>query len=168
MKIQHKKAFIIAFLLSTAISSLISISFSKWYIDMLNEPIKSPVPENWMELRNMGVGEVGATEPYWIGEASWYGTGEKECLGCSKNRTMANGQKLDDSKFTVACGLKSTCKNWKMGTKIRIENLKNGKTVEAIVTDKGGLREGRIIDVSKAVRSALQFTSVAKVKVTLP
>ncbi len=109
---------------------------------------------------------VKAVEPVkeYFGTASWYGTGDNECLGCSKNRTMANGQKLDDKKLTVACGLKSSCKYLKMGTKILITNLDNSKQVVAIVTDKGGLRAGRLLDVSKEVKSQLEMKGIGNVK----
>lgn len=110
------------------------------------------------------VPEVMAIE-YWEGDASWYGSGVNECLGCNKNRIMANGKKLDDGKFTVACGLKSSCKYLKLGDKVLVTNLKNSKQVEAVVTDKGGLRKGRIIDVSKAVKNELEMGGIGKIRV---
>lgn len=103
----------------------------------------------------------------YFGTASWYGTGENECLGCNKNRIMANGQRLDDKKLTVACGLKSSCKYLKMGTKILITNLDNSKQVVAIVTDKGGLRAGRLLDVSKEVKSQLEMKGIGNVKFSI-
>ena len=76
----------------------------RMYIEKLNQPLVSPVPDNWIELREL-VKDVEGKEMEWVGEASWYGTGKGECLGCSKSLTMANGQRLDDSKFTVASGI---------------------------------------------------------------
>lgn len=108
--------------------------------------------------------EVLAVGNTWVGDASWYGTGVNECLGCNKNRIMANGKKLDDSKLTVACGIKSSCQYLKIGDKVLITNLKNSKQVEAVVTDRGGLRKGRILDVSKAVKNKLEMGDVGKIE----
>lgn len=97
----------------------------------------------------------------WSGTASYYS--RKGCLGCSKSFRMANGQILDNNKLTLACGLKSTCKNWKMGTVVEVKNQANGKTVKATVTDKGGLRPGRIADLSMATRDAIGCSNLCKV-----
>ena len=43
------------------------------------------------------------------------------------------------------------------GTKVRITNLKNGKSVEATVTDRGPTSPHRIVDVSHAIAEALDF-----------
>ena len=123
------------------------------------EPMLNPLVED------ISVEAVEVKE--YFGTASWYGTGENECLGCSQNRTMANGQRLDDNKMTVACGLRSSCKYLKMGDRVLITNLDNSKQVEAVVTDKGGLRPGRILDVSKAVKSALEMKGIGKVKISI-
>lgn len=85
-----------------------------------------------------------------FGRASYYS--RSGCLGCSKNFTMANGQPLDDSAYTVAM------QRVKLGTLIRITNTRNGAVVVAIVTDRGGFeRHGRIMDMSVAVKKALDM-----------
>ena len=43
------------------------------------------------------------------------------------------------------------------GTKVRITNTKNGKSVEATVTDWGPTSRKRIVDVSRAVAEQLDF-----------
>src|SRR5579862_7841454 len=43
------------------------------------------------------------------------------------------------------------------GTKLRITNTKNGKTVEATVNDRGPTSKKRIVDVSRAVAEQLDF-----------
>ena len=42
-------------------------------------------------------------------------------------------------------------------TKVRITNIKNGKSVEATVTDRGPTSRKRIADVSRAVAEELDF-----------
>jgi rare lipoprotein A len=43
------------------------------------------------------------------------------------------------------------------GTKVRITNTKNGKSVEATVNDRGPTSRKRIVDVSRAVAEQLEF-----------
>lgn len=133
------------------------------YLDQ-NQPMLSPLASSGIVL----VKPVMAVEPKiqtWSGQASYYS--RKGCLGCSKNFTMANGQKLDDNKLTLACGLKSTCKFWKMGTVVEVVNVKNGKTVRATVTDKGGLRPGRIADLTIATRDAIGCSNLCDVTISI-
>ena len=120
-------------------------------------------------LSEVKIEKVEAVEEVkeYFGEASWYGTGEGECLGCSENLIMANGQKLDDTKLTVACGLSNSCKYLNLGDKLLITNLDNSKQVIVVVTDKGGLRAGRLLDVSKAVRDILEFEGLANIKFSI-
>ena len=111
------------------------------------------------------------------GEASWYGTGEGECLGCAPHYNedgypyyvMANGEILNDSIKTVACrmGAGNSCDQFPIGSKVRIRNLENNMMTEARVTDVGGLRPGRIIDMSKKVRDSLNAFGNIQVEVTL-
>jgi rare lipoprotein A len=53
------------------------------------------------------------------------------------------------------------------GTKVLVENLTNGKSVEVRINDRGPFVGGRIIDVSKAAASSLGMidAGVAKVRV---
>ena len=54
------------------------------------------------------------------------------------------------------------------GTKVKITNVSNGKTSEAIVVDRGPFVRGRIIDVTRLVAQQLGFSykqGIAKVKI---
>ena len=94
-----------------------------------------------------------------IGIASWYGTGEDECLGCRKfydenglYYLMSNKERLDDDKLTVAH------KTLPLGTKVKFlrdEGDGSGLVVTVTVTDRGPYVEGRSWDFSKAVWSRL-------------
>ena len=55
------------------------------------------------------------------------------------------------------------------GTKVRITNTKNGKSVEATVNDWGPATPDRIVDVSHAVAEKLDFVKqgVTTVKVEI-
>ena len=74
---------------------------------------------------------------------------------------MANGQPYRKGKLTAAH------KTLPFGTKIRVTNQQNGKTVKVKVTDRGPHVKGRIVDLSlKAARRVdLVKAGVAPVKV---
>jgi rare lipoprotein A (peptidoglycan hydrolase) len=77
--------------------------------------------------------------------ASWYGPGLQGNL-------MANGDEFDmNDPKTVAS------KELKMGTVVRIINLRNRKSIIAIVRDHGPHVDGRCIDVSKKAAILLGF-----------
>lgn len=70
------------------------------------------------------------------GIASWYG---EDFHG----RRMANGDVYDMDRISVAH------KTLPLGTRVRITNLANGRSVVAAVTDRGPYVYGRIIDLSR-------------------
>jgi rare lipoprotein A len=75
----------------------------------------------------------------------------------------ASGEKYRHSKLTGAH------KTLPFGTKVRITNLANDKTVEVTINDRGPYVEGRIIDLSKAAAEELGFLNngVADVKLEI-
>jgi rare lipoprotein A len=76
------------------------------------------------------------------GYASYYGN---EFEG----RTTASGDKFTQGKFTCAH------RTLPFGTKLKVENLENGKEVIVIVNDRGPFHGSRIIDVSKIAAQQL-------------
>ncbi|XCI75796.1 MAG: septal ring lytic transglycosylase RlpA family protein [Flavobacteriales bacterium] len=76
------------------------------------------------------------------GNASWYGPG-------FHGRKTANGQIFDMRKFTAAH------KTLPFGTKLKVTNPKNGKTVTVTINDRGPSPNGRILDLSKAAFKAI-------------
>lgn len=82
------------------------------------------------------------------GKASYYSI--DGCLGCNPGRIMANGQKLDDTRLTLAYN------HAPLNSHVKIINTKTGVSVVATVTDRGGFeRHGKIADLSVATRDAL-------------
>ena len=63
----------------------------------------------------------------------------------------ASGEKYRHNKFTGAH------KTLPFGTKVRVTNLANEKSVEVTINDRGPYVEGRIIDLSKAAAEELGF-----------
>jgi len=93
------------------------------------------------------------------GTASYYS--RAGCLGCSPNMTMANGQPLNDDALTVAYNRAP------LGSYIEVKNEKTGKAVVAQVTDTGGFESlGRIVDLTLAVKNAIECSSLCQVQIT--
>jgi rare lipoprotein A len=53
------------------------------------------------------------------------------------------------------------------GTRVKVTNLSNEKTVEVVVNDRGPFTKGRIIDVSKSAAEKLDFINAGVTKVQI-
>ncbi len=69
------------------------------------------------------------------GWASWYGPG-------FQGKKMANGKRFDMRQISVAH------RSLPLGTKVKIVNLRNRKSVIAFVSDRGPYVRGRSLDLS--------------------
>ena len=87
-------------------------------------------------------GSSATVQPAHIGEASWYGPG-------FQGKKTASGEIFDDSKLTAAH------KTIPLGSKAKVTNLTNGKTVEVKINDRGPFIDGRMVDLSQAAAQAL-------------
>ena len=93
------------------------------------------------------------------GKASYYSV--EGCIGCNDNRIMANGQRLDDTRATVAYN------HLPLNTLVEITNTDTGKTVTVPVTDRGGFeRHGKIADLSLATKNILGCGDVCNITIT--
>jgi len=88
------------------------------------------------------------------GEASWYGPDHQ-------GKQTASGQKFDEARFTAAH------RTLPFGTKVKVTNLRNGKSVEVEINDRGPYAENRIIDLSQAAAKALDITESGTAPVRL-
>jgi len=79
------------------------------------------------------------------GEASNYGKG-------FHGKKTANGEKFDQNKLTAAHP------SLPLGSKAKVTNLKNGKSVEVRINDRGPYVKGRDIDLSKQAAKELDIT----------
>jgi rare lipoprotein A len=88
--------------------------------------------------------------------ASVYAIGDRSQRG---TRT-ASGIPLNDNAMTAAH------KSLKFGSKVRVTNKSNGKSVTVTITDRGPYVRGRCIDLTKAGALALGFAGLASVNVS--
>jgi rare lipoprotein A (peptidoglycan hydrolase) len=90
-----------------------------------------------------------------VGLASWY--------GMESQGTTASGEVYDINKLTAAH------RSLPLGSKIRVTNLKNNRSLILRVNDRGPNVLGRLLDVSKAAAQYLGFigAGMAEVRVTV-
>jgi len=76
-------------------------------------------------------------------------------------RSTASGETYDETKLTAAH------RTLPFGTRVRVTNLENGRTVSLRINDRGPHRKGRVIDVSYVAAKRLGFVrdGVARVRV---
>lgn len=97
-------------------------------------------------------GEAGAVDQ--VGRASWYGE-------AFQGRPTASGEPFDMYAHTAAH------RNLPFGTRVRVTNLENGRSVVVRINDRGPWVEGRIIDLSYAAARELGMLEAGVVRVEL-
>ncbi len=90
----------------------------------------------------------------YTGNASYYGSG-------FHGRKSASGKVYDMYKFTCAH------RSLPFGTRLKVTNLKNGKTTTVEVTDRGPYAKGRIIDLSKVAAIELDMVKAGVTRVRI-
>lgn len=86
-------------------------------------------------------GQAEASEK--CGRASWY----------ALTSMTASGERMDPGKLTAAH------RNLKFGTKVRVINQSNGRSVVVRINDRGPFIKNRVIDVSRAAAGELGFVN---------
>ena len=89
------------------------------------------------------------------GLCSWYS------IRTNRGRTTASGVPLSDDELTAAH------RTLPFGTMVRVTNLKNGRSQNVRITDRGPFIKGRIIDVSMRTAHDLDMVNAGVVPVTV-
>ena len=97
--------------------------------------------------------EDGGNEdaPAETGRASWYELGSK----------TASGEDMDPEALTAAHP------SLPFGTKVKVDNLGNGRSVVVRINDRGPFAKGRVIDVSKAAATQLGMIEAGVASVSI-
>lgn len=83
------------------------------------------------------------------GGASWYALTSK----------TASGERMNPSNLTAAH------RSLRFGTKIKVTNNRNGKSVVVRINDRGPFIRGRVIDLSRAAAQHIDMVSSGTAKV---
>jgi rare lipoprotein A len=78
-----------------------------------------------------------------------------------QGKPTASGEVFKQNKRTAAH------KTLPFGTKVKVTNLKNGKTVKVIINDRGPFVAGRIIDLSKKAAGKIDMKRDGVVEVRI-
>jgi rare lipoprotein A len=89
-----------------------------------------------------------------VGQASYYSNK-------FQGKKMANGDRYRKGKLTAAH------KTLPFGTKVKVTNQQNGKTVKVKITDRGPHARGRIVDLSLAAANRLNMVDAGTAPVKL-
>jgi len=108
----------------------------------------TPEPGDAPEAANKHHGRI------FSGLASWYGK-------VFNGRHTASGERFDMYAMT-ACH-----PTLPFGSKVRVVNLSNKKSVLVRITDRGELLDGRVIDLSYGAAERLQMTKAGVAKVSI-
>ena len=88
------------------------------------------------------------------GAASWYGPG-------FYGRRTASGDVFGPDTLTAAH------RTLPFGTRVRVTNLENGKTVVVRINDRGPFRRHRVIDLAHGAATVLQMKQAGEVPVAM-
>ena len=105
--------------------------------DIVVAPLEPPLP---LPPEEKPVRDVAFKKQ--TGLASWYGDHWR-------GRTTASGKAFDDSELTAAH------RTLPLNSRVRVTNLRTGRSVEVTITDRGPYTHGRVIDLSQAAAKKL-------------
>jgi len=84
-------------------------------------------------------------------------TGVASVYSHESGSATASGQKLDREAFTAAH------RTLPFGTKVKVTNKSNGRSVIVTINDRGPFVRGRVIDVTPAAARVLAFSGLTQV-----
>src|SRR5215471_3247520 len=88
-------------------------------------------------------------------------SGIASVYSASSGPKTANGERVRSHALTAAH------RTLPFGTKVRVTNIGNGRSVVVRVNDRGPFVRGRIIDLTAAGANALGFSGIARVTVEI-
>jgi rare lipoprotein A len=78
-----------------------------------------------------------------------------------------NGKKTANGEIYQSSQLTAAHKKLPFGTKVKVTNLANGKSVKVRINDRGPFITGRIIDLTKAAAKKIDMVAAGVVKVEI-
>ncbi|HEV2543506.1 MAG TPA: septal ring lytic transglycosylase RlpA family protein [Methylobacterium sp.] len=85
------------------------------------------------------------------GQASWYGSGRK----------TANGERFNPNGYTAAH------RSLPFGTRVRVTNRSNGRSVVVRINDRGPFVGGRVIDLARGSARAIGMSGTSYVSLNV-
>ena len=101
------------------------------------------------------------SSPYLTGASAADQNGVASVYSTESGSGTASGQKLNPNALTAAH------RTLPFGTKVRVTNKSNGRSVIVTINDRGPFTRGRIIDVTPAAARAIGFSGLAQVSLNV-
>jgi rare lipoprotein A len=102
-----------------------------------------------------------------LAAATWFGSGSMASAQCGRaswyaltSRT-ASGERMNPSALTAAH------RSLPFGTKLKVTNSRNGRSVVVRINDRGPFTGGRVLDLSRGAASALGFVGAGHTSVCM-
>ena len=99
----------------------------------------------------VGASTASASTQSQCGNASWYALYSQ----------TASGEQMNPAELTAAH------RTLPFGTKLKVTNQRNGKSVIVRINDRGPFIKGRLIDLSKAAANRLGFISAGITNISM-
>jgi rare lipoprotein A len=80
--------------------------------------------------------------------------------------SVYSGEKTANGEYAYANRLTAAHKSLPFGTRVRVTNKKNGRSVVVRINDRGPYVRGRIIDLTPAAARAIGSSGLAQVDIT--
>jgi rare lipoprotein A len=77
--------------------------------------------------------------------------------------SVYSGGRTASGEHVAAAGLTAAHRSLPFGTRVRVTNARNGRSVVVCINDRGPFVRGRVIDVTPAAARALGFSGLARV-----
>lgn len=131
-----------------ALAAALSAQACVWSVPLATTPSADPTPPADPSLYAVGWTQTGI--------ASWYGEP-------FHGRATAAGNTYDMD------GISAAHRTIPLGTRIRVDNLDTGRSIDLEVNDRGPFVPGRILDVSRGAARALEMIGpgTARVRITV-
>jgi rare lipoprotein A len=105
---------------------------------------------------------VGSVSGAWARSSGSHGqSGVASVYSTESGRSTASGSRLNPGALTAAH------RSLPFGTKVRVTNNNNGRSVVVTINDRGPFVRGRVIDLTPAGARALGFSGLTRVKLDI-
>ena len=80
--------------------------------------------------------------------------------------SVYSGEKTANGEYAHASRLTAAHRSLPFGTRVKVTNVRNGRSVVVRINDRGPFIRGRVIDLTPAGAKAIGFSGLATVKLT--
>ena len=80
--------------------------------------------------------------------------------------SVYSGERTANGEYAHASNLTAAHRSLPFGTRVKVTNVRNGRSVVVRINDRGPFISGRIIDLTPAGARAIGFSGLAPVKLT--